>query len=233
MFFNPISSILYFNNVHTLETRDNDFIFFEFPPTIHIYQSIIKVNKSFSCAHPKYTPAISGILKYTLGSKMVMNNISLLLYIISILSVLYLGPLSISSVQAQSGHGLVITPSVQWSQNLEGVFSYCVYEGTVTLDSVNDPQAFCMNPTSDSNIENMQSLVDDQIEIYQLNQITTPAGLFKDGAPYSVCATFTPQSQDAGFNTAENCQQFTNKKGSHPEEPFINLDEGVLFTNNQ
>ena len=57
--------------------------------------------------------------------------------------------------------------------------------------------------------------------------------MFKEGAPYSVCATFAPQSQDAGFNTAESCQQFTNQKGDHPEEPFINLDGGVLFTNNQ
>lgn len=27
-------------------------------------------------------------------------------------------------------------------------------------------------------------------------------------------------------------EQFTNQKGHNPEEPFVNLDEGVLFTNN-
>jgi hypothetical protein len=54
----------------------------------------------------------------------------------------------------------------------------------------------------------------------------------KDGAPYSVRVVFAPFSQVAGFNTAENGQQFTNKKGSHPKEPFINLDDGILFTNN-
>nr|MBA2268024.1 hypothetical protein [Nitrosopumilus sp.] len=50
--------------------------------------------------------------------------------------------------------------------------------------------------------------------------------------PYSVCVVFAPSSGDAGFTTAESCQQFTNQKGDNPEEPFINLDEGVLFTNN-
>ena len=78
-----------------------------------------------------------------------------------------------------------ITPAVQWSQNLEGTFSYCVYEGTVTLDSVNDPQAFCIIPTTDLSFANMQSFEDDGINTYDLNPIKTPAGLFKDGAPYS------------------------------------------------
>ena len=132
-----------------------------------------------------------------------MNNTSLLLCVLSILSILYLYPLSISPVQSQSGGGVEITPSVQWNQNLEGTFSYCVYEGIVTLDSVNDPQAFCVIPTADLSFENMQSFVDDGINTYELNQIQTPAGLFKDGAPYSVCVTFTPTSQDAGFNTVE------------------------------
>ena len=92
---------------------------------------------------------------------------------------------------------------------------------------------FCIIPSSDTPFEKMQSLVDDGIDTYEMEQIETPAGLFRDGAPYSVCAVFSPFSpQEAGFNSAESCQQFTNKKGSHPEEPFINLDEGVLFTNN-
>lgn len=139
---------------------------------------------------------------------------------------------NLAPVNSQSGEGLEITPSVQWSENVEGTFSYCVYEGTVTLDSVNDPQAFCVIPTSDASFDNMRSLIDDNTEIYEMTSIQTPAGLFKDGAPYSVCVTFSPfSSQDAGFNTAESCQQFTNKKGSHPEEPFINLDEGSFFTN--
>ena len=73
----------------------------------------------------------------------------------------------------------------------------------------------------------MQSLVDDGIDTYEMEPIQTPSGLFKDGATYSLCVVFAPFSpQDAGFNTAESCQQFTNKKGDHPEEPFINLDEG-------
>ncbi len=164
---------------------------------------------------------------------MMMKNISLLLCVLSITSILYLYNLSVSPIQSQSGNGLEITPTVQWSEDLEGTFSYCVYEGTVTLDSANDPQAFCVIPNSDTPFENMQSLVDDGIDTYKMEPIQTPAGLFKDGAPYSVCVVFAPFStQDAGFNTAESCQQFTNKKGSHPEEPFINLDDGVFFRNN-
>ena len=165
---------------------------------------------------------------------MIMKNNSLLLCILSLTSLLYLFPLSANPVQSQSGDGLEITPQIQWSENIAGTFSYCVYEGSVTLDSDNDSQAFCVIPTADLSFENMQSFVDDGIDTYKMEQIETPAGLFKDGAPYSVCVAFFPSSpQEAGFNTAESCQQFTNKKGSHPEEPFINLDDGVFFRNNQ
>ncbi|KAA2283168.1 hypothetical protein [Candidatus Nitrosocosmicus sp. SS] len=163
-----------------------------------------------------------------------MNNNYLVLCVLSFLSILYLYPLvTFSPVQSQQGGGLQITPIVQWSENVEGMFSYCAYEGTVTLDSLNDPQAFCVIPTAEVSFENMKAFVDDGIDNYELKKIETPSGLFKDGATYSICVAFTPQSQNAGFSTAESCQQFTNKKGSHPEEPFINLDDGVKFTNNQ
>ncbi len=163
-----------------------------------------------------------------------MKNISLLVCVLSLASILFMNAItSTTLVNSQSGGGLEITPSVQWSENVEGGFSYCVYEGTVTLDSANDPQAFCIVPNSDTSFENMQSLVDDGIGTYKMEPIQTPAGLFKDGAPYSVCVTFSPFSpQEAGFNTAESCQQFTNQRGDHPEEPFINLDDGLFLTNN-
>lgn len=163
-----------------------------------------------------------------------MKNILFLICVFSFASVLFMNAVaSVPLINSQSGGGLEITPSVQWSENIDGQFSYCVYEGTVTLDSVNDPQAFCVIPSSETPFENMQSLVGDGINTYEMEQIETPAGLFKDGAPYSVCAMFSPFSpQESGFNSAESCQQFTNKKGSHPEEPFINLDEGVFFRNN-
>ena len=163
-----------------------------------------------------------------------MKNISLLVCVLSLASILFMNAItSITLVNSQSSGGLEITPSVQWSENVEGGFSYCVYEGTVTLDSTNDPQAFCIVPNSDTSFENMQSLVDDGIDTYKMEPIQTPAGLFKDGAPYSVCVTFSPFSpQEAGFNTAESCQQFTNQRGDHPEEPFINLDDGLFLTNN-
>jgi hypothetical protein len=162
-----------------------------------------------------------------------MKKNYLLPCIISLVTLLAMNAIDyVTPVSSQSGEGLKITPSVQWSENVEGTFSYCVYEGTVTLDSVNDPQAFCVIPTSDGSFDNMQSLVDDNIEIYEMTSIHTPAGLFKDGAPYSVCVTFYPfSSENAGFNSVSSCQQFTNKKGSHPEEPFINLDDGSFFTN--
>lgn len=163
-----------------------------------------------------------------------MIKYSLLLYIVSIfiISIIYYNPGLVNPVYSQSGEGLEITPIIQWSDNVEGDFSYCVYEGNVTLESNNDPQAFCIIPTADLFFENMQSIVDDGINTYQLSQIETPPGLFKDGAPYSVCVAFTPSSQDAGFNLVESCQQFTNKKGDNPEEPFINLDGGVFSTDN-
>ncbi len=163
---------------------------------------------------------------------MMMKNIILLVCLLSIASILYLYPLLVIPAHSQSGGGLEITPTVQWSKNMAGTFSYCAYEGTVTLDSVNDPQAFCVIPTPDSPFQNMQAGINDGIDTYVLNQIEAPQGLFKDGAPYSVCIVFTPSSQNAEFTTAESCEQFTNQKGHNPEEPFINLDEGVLFTNN-
>ena len=163
-----------------------------------------------------------------------MNKIFLLVCVISLVSILFMNTIALNSfVNAQSGEGLEITPSVQWSENVEGTFSYCVYEGTVTLDSVNDPEAFCIVPTSDTPFENMQSLVNDGINTYEMEPIQTPAGLFKDGALYSVCVMFSPfLPQEAGFNTAESCQQFTNQKGDHPEKPFINLDDGLFSTSN-
>ena len=163
---------------------------------------------------------------------MMIKNISFLGLYLIIASMLYLYPLSAIPVYSQSGGGLEITPSVKWSKNLAGTFSYCVYEGTVTLDTTNDPQAFCVIPTSNLPFQNMQAAENDEVDTYVLNQIVTPQGLFKDGAPYSVCVVFTPSSQNVDFTTAETCEQFTNQKGHNPEEPFVNLDDGVLFTNN-
>jgi hypothetical protein len=39
--------------------------------------------------------------------------------------------------------------------------------------STNDPQDFCVIPTTDVSFENMQSFVDDNINIYDLKQIKT------------------------------------------------------------
>ena len=174
----------------------------------------------------------SKIFKYMHSPKMMMKKISFSIFLLSVASILYLFPLSITSIHSQKGGGLVITPTVQWSEDLAGTFSYCVYEGIVTLDSTNDPQAFCVIPTSDLPFQNMQAAENDGVDTYVLNQIVTPQGLFKDGAPYSVCVMFTPSSQNVNFVTAESCEQFTNQKGHNPEEPFINLNDGVLFTNN-
>ena len=90
-----------------------------------------------------------------------MKNISFSIFLLSVASILCLFPLSISPVHSQTGGGLEITPTVQWSENLAGTFSYCVYEGSVTLDSTNDPQAFCVIPTSDLPFQNMQAAEND------------------------------------------------------------------------
>ena len=163
---------------------------------------------------------------------MMMKNISFLAFLLIIASMFYLYPLSAIPVYSQSGGGLEITPSVKWSDNLAGTFSYCVYEGTVTLDSTDDPQAYCIIPTSELPFQNMQASVNDGVDTYVLNQIETPPGLFKDGAPYSVCIEFTPSLQNPEFTTAESCGQFVNQKGHNPEKPFVDLDGGVLFRNN-
>jgi hypothetical protein len=109
---------------------------------------------------------MDGILKYVFCFKMMMKNISLLLCVLSITSILYLYNLPVIPAQSQSGGGFEITPTVQWGENLEGTFSYCVYEGTVTLDSVNDPQAFCIVPTSNLPLQNVQSSVNDNVDTY-------------------------------------------------------------------
>lgn len=93
----------------------------------------------------------------------------------------------VGTVYSQSGEGLEINPVVQWSNNVERNFSYCVYEGTVTLESENVPQVFCIIPTANLFFENMQSFIDDNVYTYRLSQIETHPGLFKDGTPYSVC----------------------------------------------
>ncbi|CAN5851457.1 hypothetical protein BH23THE1_BH23THE1_25780 [soil metagenome] len=164
-----------------------------------------------------------------------MKQYSLLISVITIMSMmLSLNPSPTVLVYSQSGEGLQISPVVQWSFDIEGDFSYCVYEGVVALDSGNVPQPFCIVPfAGDPSFENMHSAVNDGIDTYELAQIETPAGLFKDGAPYSVCVAFTPSSPlEAGFNTVESCQTFTNTEGDHDEEPFINLEDGRLFSSN-
>jgi hypothetical protein len=123
-----------------------------------------------------------------------------------------------------------ITPVIQWTSDLEGTFSYCVYEGTVTLDSVNDPQAFCIVPDETSSFEGMQVSANDDTDEYELVGQILPEDMFEYGALYSVCVVFAPFSpQDAGYDIAERCQTFNFEDNNLSEEPLINLDEGILF----
>ena len=136
--------------------------------------------------------------------------------------------LNINNVNSSSD-GAAITPEVQWSNNVEGVLSYCVYEGIVTLDSVNDPQAFCVIPTDDEPFESMHVNVNDDRDMYKLETIRLPDDVFVE--KYSVCVTFSPSSpQEAGFNIAERCQTFNFEDENRNEEPLINLDEGAVPT---
>lgn len=51
--------------------------------------------------------------------------------IISLSTLLCLSSLTANLIYSQTGD-LKISPIVQWSFDIDGVFSYCVYEGTVT-----------------------------------------------------------------------------------------------------
>lgn len=137
----------------------------------------------------------------------------------------YITPFIVNNAYSQS-NGLKISPIVQWSDEVGGNFSYCVYEGVVTLDSVNDPQPYCLIPSNETSFENIFAATNDGIDTYHLDQIVTPPGLFKDGSPYSVCVTFFPSSKDVNYSSVEACQTFRNTPGSHIEEPIVNLDDG-------
>ncbi len=129
-----------------------------------------------------------------------------------------------------SKSGLKIVPTVRWSDNNEGIFSYCVYEGTVTLyTDLSNIQSFCKDPSVDLTVKSMHAYVNDNTNTYRLDQIQTPVGVIKDGTNYSICAQFTPSQPNAGYDFAVGCQTFTNKLGSHVEYPVINLDIEALF----
>ena len=142
--------------------------------------------------------------------------------------------LATSLVDVKQGYssksGLKITPTVRWSDNNEGNFSYCVYEGRVTLyTDLSNMQSFCLDPSADPSLKGMHAYANDNKDAYRLDQIQTPVGVIKDGANYSICAQFTPSQPNAGYNFAVGCQTFTNKLGSHIEYPFINLDLEAIF----
>ncbi len=126
--------------------------------------------------------------------------------------------------------GLKITPIITWSDNVDGTFSYCVFEGVVALDTnVDNVDRYCQIPSDNPSLQKMYAFANDNIDTYELDQIQTPRGVIKDGTNYSVCVTFTPSQDNAGYNGAESCQTFVNKLGSHPEEPLLNLDSGATF----
>ena len=127
-----------------------------------------------------------------------------------------------------SSEGPFVTPVIQWSYNLEGVFSYCVYEGVVTLESVNDPQAFCIIPTSDEPFENMQSTSNDDRNNYELTTQILPED-FDDTEEYTVCVTFSSTSKDIEDTIIEKCQTFNFEDNTQSQKPTINLDEAAEF----
>jgi hypothetical protein len=137
--------------------------------------------------------------------------------------------LVISQVYSQSS-GLKITPTIVWSDNVDGIFSYCVFEGVVALDTnVDNVSRYCVDPSQNPSLQKLHAFTNDNIDTYQFDQIQTPRGAIKDGTNYSVCVTFAPSQNNAGYNGAESCQTFVNTIGSHPEEPLINLDDAARF----
>ena len=135
---------------------------------------------------------------------------------------------------SQKKGGLNITPTVKWGNNAEGNFMYCVYEGTVTLETdLSNIRPYCKDPTTDPSLKMMHAYANDGVDIYNLDQIQTPRGIIKDGTAYSICVQFTPSLPNAGYSFAVGCHTFTNTLGSHIEKPFIDLDSEATFNGMQ
>ena len=131
-------------------------------------------------------------------------------------------------VYAQNG-GLRIAPVIKWTDNKEGHFNYCVYKGDVPLGTnIYNIKKYCLVATENPSLNNMYAYLDDDVNMYHLDDIVVPPNVIRDGQAYTVCVGFNPQSE-ADYSIAESCQLFYNTEGSHVETPLINLDRDACY----
>ena len=131
-------------------------------------------------------------------------------------------------VYAQNG-GLRIAPVIKWTDNKEGHFNYCVYKGDVPLGTnIDNIKKYCLVATENPSLNNMYAYLDDDVNMYHLDDIVVPPNIIRDGQAYTVCVGFNPQSE-ADYSIAESCELFYNTQGSHVETPLINLDRDACY----
>jgi hypothetical protein len=125
--------------------------------------------------------------------------------------------------------GLRIAPTIQWDDNKEGHFNYCIYKGTVkTGTNVDNQKRYCLLPQEDSSLVNMYAHLNDGVVYYHLDEIVVPPNMIRDGQEYTVCVGFNPQS-GADYSIAEKCQTFRNTPGSHVETLIVNLNRDACY----
>lgn len=148
--------------------------------------------------------------------------------VIIVIALLTYAVVSVTQVYAQNG-GLRIAPVIQWADDKDGHFNYCVYKGAVTFSTnIDNDRKYCLVATENPSLDNMYTNIGDNINIYYLDDVVIPPNVIRDGQEYSICVGFNPQSE-ADYSVVEKCQSFYNTEGSHVETPFINLDRDACY----
>ena len=152
-----------------------------------------------------------------------------LVFIVLVLTTLFTyTAVNVIPVYAQNG-GLRIAPVIKWTDNKEGHFNYCVYKGDVPLGANTDNiKKYCLVATENPSLNNMYAYLDDDVNMYHLDDIVVPPNVIRDGQAYTVCVGFNPQSE-ADYSIVESCELFYNTQGSHVETPLINLDRDACY----
>lgn len=167
-------------------------------------------------------------LKYILNQDNFMFQVTLVFIILVIITMFTYAAVNTMSVYAQN-NGKHIAPAIKWTDNKDGYFDYCVYKGEVSLGTYNDNiKGYCLMTSEDPLINNMNTYLDDGVDLYHLNDIILPPSIIKDGQEYTVCVGFNPQSE-TDYSFAEKCQSFYNSQGSQVETPLINLDRNTCY----
>ena len=157
-----------------------------------------------------------------------MFHVKLMFITLVVITLFTYTAVNVIPVYAQNG-GLRIAPVIKWTDNKEGHFNYCVYKGTVPLGTnIDNVKKYCIVATENPSLNNMYAYLDDDVDLYHLDDIVVPANVIRDGQAYTVCVGFNPQSA-ADYYIAESCQTFYNTQGSHVETPLVNLDRDACY----